>query len=114
MSGEERLPEERWRRVGVSGSLRGRRSEEMTQSNTFSPRGGCHSVMARGQLQEWGLLRALNLERKVVSTLDGPIWSRCSIVLTCPVRSHFQRTQSKERWGQGWDERYRSSREGEE
>ena len=26
MSGEERLPEERWRRVGVSGSLRGRRS----------------------------------------------------------------------------------------
>ena len=31
MSGEERLPEERWRRVGVSGSLRGRRSEEMTQ-----------------------------------------------------------------------------------
>ena len=34
MSGEER-----WRRVGVSGSLRGRRSEEMTQSNTSSPRG---------------------------------------------------------------------------
>ena len=39
MSGEERLPEERWRRVGVSGSLRGRRSEEMIQSNTFA-RGG--------------------------------------------------------------------------
>ena len=39
MSGEERLPEERWRRVGVSGSLRGRRSDEMTQSNTSSPRG---------------------------------------------------------------------------
>ena len=39
MSGEERLPEEQWRRVGVSGSLRGRRSEEMTQSNTSSPRG---------------------------------------------------------------------------
>ena len=33
MSGEER-----WRRVGVSGSLRGRRSE-MTQSNTLSLRG---------------------------------------------------------------------------
>ena len=30
---------ERWRRVGVSGSLRGRRSEEMTQSNISSPRG---------------------------------------------------------------------------
>ena len=39
MSGEERLPEERRRRVGVSGSLRGRRSEVMTQSNTYSPRG---------------------------------------------------------------------------
>ena len=39
MSGEERLPDERWRRVGVSGSLRGRRSEEVTQSNTSSPRG---------------------------------------------------------------------------
>ena len=33
---EGRLPEERRRRVGVSGSLRGRRSEEMTQSNTSS------------------------------------------------------------------------------
>ena len=39
MSGEERLPEEQWRRVGVSGSLRGRRSKEMTQSNTSSLRG---------------------------------------------------------------------------
>ena len=48
-----------------------------------------------------------------MSTLDGPIWSRCSIALTCPARSHFQRTQSKERWGHGLDERYRSSREGD-
>ena len=39
MSGEEQLPEERWRRVGVSGSLRRRRSEKMTQSNASSPRG---------------------------------------------------------------------------
>ena len=39
MSGEGRLPEERWRRVGVSGSLRERRSEEMNQSNTSSLRG---------------------------------------------------------------------------
>ena len=51
---------------------------------------------------------------KIVSTLDGPIWSRCSIALTCPARSHFQRTLSKERWGQGLDERYRSSTEGVE
>ena len=36
MSGEDQLPEERWRRVGMSDSLRGRRLEEMNQSNTFS------------------------------------------------------------------------------
>ena len=48
-----------------------------------------------------------------MSTLDGPIWSKRSIALTCLARSHFQCTQSRERWGQGWDERYRSSREGE-
>ena len=30
-----------------------------------------------------------------MSTLDRPIWSRCSIALTCPARSHFQRTLSK-------------------
>ena len=39
MSGEEQLSEERWRKVGMSGSLRGRRSEEMAQSNTSSPQG---------------------------------------------------------------------------
>ena len=39
MPGEERLPEKRWRRVGVSGSLRERRSEEITQSNTPSLQG---------------------------------------------------------------------------
>ena len=37
ISGEKQLSEERWRRVGVSGSLRGRRLEDMTQSNTSSP-----------------------------------------------------------------------------
>ena len=46
--------------------------------------------------------------------LNRPIWSRCNIALTCPARSHFQRTQSRERCGQGLDERYRSSREGDE
>ena len=49
-----------------------------------------------------------------MSTLDGPIWSRCSIALTCAAWSHFQRTQSRERRGESWDERYRSSREGDE
>ena len=49
-----------------------------------------------------------------MSTLDGPIWSKCSIALTCPARSHLQRRQSKERWDQGWDERYRSPSEKEE
>ena len=38
MSGEERLPEKQWRRVVTSGSLRGRKSKEMIQSNTSSPR----------------------------------------------------------------------------
>ena len=38
MPGEERLPVERWRRVSMSWSLRGRRSKEMIQSNTSSPR----------------------------------------------------------------------------
>ena len=30
-----------------------------------------------------------------MSTLNGPIWSKCSIALTCPTRSHFQCPQSK-------------------
>ena len=59
---EERLPEERGRRVGVSGSLRGRRSEEMTQSNTSSQQeeGRRHRRTARskgggaeGEDMEW-------------------------------------------------------------
>ena len=33
-----------------------------------------------------------------MSTLYGPIQSRYSIVLTCPARSHFQRTLSRKRW----------------
>ena len=48
MSGEER-----WRRVGVSESLRGRRSEEMTQSNTSSPRGS--EVPLETQRERWQL-----------------------------------------------------------
>ena len=32
-----------------------------------------------------------------MSTLNGPIWSRCSIALTYPTRSHFQRTLNRER-----------------
>ena len=39
MSGEERLPEERCRRVGMSELLRGRRSKEINQLNTSSPWG---------------------------------------------------------------------------
>ena len=37
----------------------------------------------------------------VVSILDVLIRSKYSIALTCPARSHFQCTQSKERWVQG-------------
>ena len=36
MSGEERLPEERWRKVGMSESLRRRRSEEITTEITIA------------------------------------------------------------------------------
>ena len=36
MPGEERLPEERLRKIGMSESFK---KTEMTQSNTFSPRG---------------------------------------------------------------------------
>ena len=39
MLGEERLPKEQWRKVGMSGLLRERRSEEMTRSNTSFLRG---------------------------------------------------------------------------
>ena len=39
MSGKEQLSEKGCKRVGMLKSLRGRRSEEMTQSNTSSPRG---------------------------------------------------------------------------
>ena len=49
-----------------------------------------------------------------MNTLDGLIWSRCSIALTWPARSPFQRTLGRDRWDQGWDDRYRSSREGKE
>ena len=66
--------------------------------------GSCKSESCQ-ELQTW--------RGKVVSTLDGPIWSRCTIALTCPARSHFQHTQSRERWDQGWNERYYSLR-GEE
>ena len=48
-----------------------------------------------------------------MSTLDGPIWSKCSIALTCPARSHFSAHTDQGKMGQGWDERYRSSREEE-
>ena len=39
MSGEEQMLVERCRIVDVSGSLRGRRSEEMTQADASFPRG---------------------------------------------------------------------------
>ena len=48
MSGEKRC-----KRVGVSGSLRGRRSEEMTQLNTSSPRGS--EVPLESQWGQWQL-----------------------------------------------------------
>ena len=72
------------------------------------------TVLRQGEAPGVRAAKSSEFGGKVVSTLDGLIWSKCSIALTCPTRSHFQRTQSKERWGQGLDECYRSSREGEE
>ena len=66
MSGEERLTVERWRTVGVSGSMRGSRSEEMTQSNTSSPRGlevTLESQKLRWQLKSPRIKRFLVEER---------------------------------------------------
>ena len=80
-------------------------------------RGGSHSVTsgdaAWGEAPGVRAAKSSEFEERerVVSTLDGSIWGRCTIALTCPTRSHFQRTQSRKRWGQVWHERYRSSRE---
>ena len=51
----------------------------------------------------------VNNNNREMSTLNGPIWSRCSIALTDPAKSHFQRRLNSERWDQGWDERCSSS-----
>ena len=32
-----------------------------------------------------------------MSTLDGPIWSKCNIALTYPARSHFQCTLNRKK-----------------
>ena len=74
-------------------------SEESEEGVTVLRQGGSSKSESCQELRIW--------KGEVVSTLDGPIWSKRSIALTCPARSHFQRTQSKERCGQGWDERYR-------
>ena len=41
-----------------------------------------------------------SMEKRIVSTINGPIWNR-SIALTCPARSHFQRTLNRERRSHG-------------
>ena len=48
VSREERLPEERWRMVGVLGSLRGKRSEELTQLKTFPHENQKYLLSPRG------------------------------------------------------------------
>ena len=60
-------------------------------------------------LQEWKLSRVLNLGKKCSEHLK---WTHLEQVQHCtpyPSRSHFQRTLNRERWGQGWNERCRSS-----
>ena len=75
-------------------------SEESEDGVTVIRQGGATPRVRAAKSSEFG-------GGKVVSILDGPIWGKRSIALTCPARSHFQCTQSKDRWGQGWDEYYR-------
>ena len=76
-------------------------------------RGGSHSVTS-GDTAGGAASRVLNLERE---SCEHPRWTHLEQVQHCtdlPPKSHFQHTLSKERWGQGWDERCRSSREAEQ
>ena len=79
--------------------------EELTVLRVGTEKGGSSKGKSCQEFYIWRV--------KVVSTLDGPIWSKCSIALTCPARSHFQQTPSREIWGQGLNERYCSSKEEE-
>ena len=73
-------------------------------------RGGSHSVTS-GDTAGGAAPRALNLEGE---SCEHFRWTHLEQMQHCPARSHFQRTLSKRRWGQCWDERYRSLREGQE
>ena len=56
----------------------------------------------------------LNLERESCEHLMMTHLEQVQHCTDLPCCVTFQRTQNRERWGQGLDERYRSSREGEE
>ena len=62
-------------------------SKESEEGVTVLRQGGSSKSESCQELRIWS--------GKVVSTLYGPIWSTCSIALTCPDRSHFQRTQTR-------------------
>ena len=68
-------------------------SEESEEVVTVLWQGGSSKSESSQELRIW--------RGKVVSTLDGPIWSRCSIALTCSTRSHFQCTQEQGKMGPG-------------
>ena len=50
-----------------------------------------------GQLQEQELPKVWNLEKGKSEHLEWTYSSRCSIALTYPSRSHYQRTLNEER-----------------
>ena len=88
---------------------------EKEVSGTMRCNGGrhsakCRSVTARGVIAT----ASSKFGGRVVSTLDGPIWSKYSMALTYSAKSHFQRTLNKKRWVQGWDELDRLSRKKEQ
>ena len=58
----------------------------------------------KAEREDPGVRAAKNSEfkkRRVMSTLNEPNWSMCSITLTYPARSHFQRTLNRERPDKG-------------
>ena len=69
---------------GADCTVKAYMSEESEEGVTVLQQGGSSKSESCQELRIW--------RGKVVSTLDGLIWSRCSIALTCPARSHIQCT----------------------
>ena len=81
-------------RVGWECSISRRRARMYSGGiHVGGVRGESHSITSGGTAgvaaPRVRAAKSSNLERKVVSTLDGPIWSKRSIALTCPGQITF-------------------------